>query len=298
MIFDKHKKAETLLGKGREYALRDEYDKAIELYTKAIQIYPEFTEAYKYRGIAYGFTGDYEKAIDDNYDMIKLDPNIGNSSLNSAFIQLYIKKSTPGELTLGETGSGYKNAIADYTGEIRLNPDNAKLYFKRGYTYGFMAGGSHGSLNDYEKAIEDYTQTIQLDPDNAAIFLIRANAYKLMGNFDKAIADFIVALMIKPDYYDALSSRLYLAIETGNSDQAISDLNEMIKLNPNDVNSYIRRGDIYVDKGEFDKAIEDFEKALQFKCYNGMIYPIEERIRAIKDGRQGNWTHKRSWSTE
>lgn len=61
------------------YALqmKGEYQRAIELYTRSIEAYPT-AEAYTFRGWTYSFLGDYETAIAECLEAIRVDPDFGN----------------------------------------------------------------------------------------------------------------------------------------------------------------------------------------------------------------------------
>ena len=61
------------------YALQmqGEYQKAIDLYTRSIEAYPT-AEAYTFRGWSYSFLGNYERAIEECVQAIKVDPDFGN----------------------------------------------------------------------------------------------------------------------------------------------------------------------------------------------------------------------------
>lgn len=61
------------------YALQmqGEYQRAIELYTRSIETYPT-AEAYTFRGWSYSFLGDYDRAIAECMDAIRVDPEFGN----------------------------------------------------------------------------------------------------------------------------------------------------------------------------------------------------------------------------
>lgn len=63
--------------RGYEQQLAGEYQQAIELYTRSIEAYPT-AEAYTFRGWTYSFLGDYERAIAECLQAIKLDPDFGN----------------------------------------------------------------------------------------------------------------------------------------------------------------------------------------------------------------------------
>jgi tetratricopeptide (TPR) repeat protein len=60
--------------RGSEFSLRGEYDKAISNYTEAIRLYPDYVDAYNRRGLAYICAKDYGKANSDFSKAIELDP--------------------------------------------------------------------------------------------------------------------------------------------------------------------------------------------------------------------------------
>ena len=63
----------------KAYALQmqGEYQQAIEFYTRSIEAYAT-AEAYTFRGWTYSFLGDYDRAIAECLQAIKVDPEFGN----------------------------------------------------------------------------------------------------------------------------------------------------------------------------------------------------------------------------
>jgi tetratricopeptide (TPR) repeat protein len=59
---------------------RKDYDKAIVDYTQAIRIAPKFATAYGNRASAYGMKGEYDKAIADLEAALRIDPNHANAN--------------------------------------------------------------------------------------------------------------------------------------------------------------------------------------------------------------------------
>ena len=98
-----------------------EFDKAIADYTDAIRLDPKCALAYCGQGIAYWFKGDYDKAIADFTEAIRLDPNYANAYRNRGLAY--------------KSKHDYDKAIADYTEAIRLEPKNARAYYERGCAY-------------------------------------------------------------------------------------------------------------------------------------------------------------------
>jgi Flp pilus assembly protein TadD len=96
------------------------------------------------RGIMFASQGDYELAIENFTEAIKLDPNFATAYNNRGM--MYSKKGD------------YNRAIADFSQVIKLNPNNADTYNNRGMMY--------SKKGDNDRAIADYTQAIRLDQDN------------------------------------------------------------------------------------------------------------------------------------
>ena len=53
--------------------------------------------------------------------------------------------------------SRYRDAIVDYDKAIKIDPQNAYLFFWRGFAF--------ESMKEYRKAIEDLSISLRLDPD-------------------------------------------------------------------------------------------------------------------------------------
>lgn len=60
-----------------EHQTNGEYEEAIELYTHSIEAFPT-AEAYTFRGWAYSFQKNYQQAVAECLQAIKVDPDFGN----------------------------------------------------------------------------------------------------------------------------------------------------------------------------------------------------------------------------
>ena len=65
--------AEEYLLKGNGYVNTDDYEKAVQEYDEAIRLNPQLVFAYNNRGNAYYYLGQYERAIQDYDEAIRLD---------------------------------------------------------------------------------------------------------------------------------------------------------------------------------------------------------------------------------
>jgi tetratricopeptide (TPR) repeat protein len=131
--------------------------------------------------------GDWDKAIADLTEAIRLDPNDAIAYYNRGI--LYYKKND------------CDSAIADYTEAIRLDPNDVCAYNNRGNVY--------NENGDWDKAIADYTEAIRLDPNNAKAYNNRSIAYKKKDELDKAIADYTEAIRLDPNEAD-MQEQLFL----------------------------------------------------------------------------------------
>ncbi len=66
---------DTYLNRGGDHLDEGEYDAAIDDYNEAIRLNPDRVEAYYNRGLAYVDKGDHNSAITDFNIAIELDPN-------------------------------------------------------------------------------------------------------------------------------------------------------------------------------------------------------------------------------
>ena len=90
------------------YSKKD-YDRAIADYNEAIRLDPKYPAVFNDRGLAYSVKGDYDRAIADYSEAIRLDPKYAAFFNNRG-------------LAYSEKGDKDR-AIADYNEAIRLDPN-------------------------------------------------------------------------------------------------------------------------------------------------------------------------------
>ncbi|MFB0535167.1 MAG: tetratricopeptide repeat protein [Anaerolineae bacterium] len=215
---------------------------------------------YFYRGLAYYCKGDYDRAIADYDQTIRLQPNCDACAYNNRG-NAYADK---GDLD---------RAIADYDQAIQLQPDLAAAYNNRGTAY--------GQKGDYDRAIADFDWAIKLQPDLAEAYNNRGLTYRRKGEIDRAIADYDQAIQLQPDYADAHFNRGLAYADDGDNDHAIADFTKAIKLEPDDAGAYYNRGLTYKQNGQENKAIADFEKCLELNNDPYWRQQAEEQLQAL-----------------
>lgn len=102
--------AVSFFHRGRAYSRMQEYDRAVQDFDEAIRLDPDFLNAFFQRGDAYLARQDYDRAIRDYDAVIQLDPNDA------------IAFKYRGDAYLAK--ADYDRAIQDYDEAIRLDPSD------------------------------------------------------------------------------------------------------------------------------------------------------------------------------
>jgi len=156
----------------------------------------ELAEPYLYRGTAYKGKDDFDRAIADFSEAIRLDP--GGPFAYAQRGLVYNQKKD------------YDRAIADLTRFITLNPGRqylANAYIARAMAYAARVHVTNNPAeNRLDPEIADLTEAIALRPDYPVLFKARGSAYELEGQPDRAIADYRAVLRIDPADPDATAA--------------------------------------------------------------------------------------------
>jgi tetratricopeptide (TPR) repeat protein len=260
--------AGIFLDRGIMFAMRGEYDKAIADFTEAIRLNPDLAGAYEFRARALQASVSDVVGKRDNFSGIDTVSTLGRVSMDVMRV--------------------LEQAIQDYTQAIRLDPNNRRLYNDRGVVFSDMRetdlaiadfnqaiiinpnladqfnnrAGAYFIKGNFERAFEDFDQAIKLDPNWLLLYRNRGFAYYFIGEWDWAIADFSRVIRMDPNNYSAYNNRAGAYAEKGYWDRAIDDFSQVIRLVPS-ASAYSNRGLAYYNKGDFDRAIADWETALR-----------------------------------
>jgi tetratricopeptide (TPR) repeat protein len=172
------------------YYSKGDYDRAIQDTDQAIRLNPNEPSFYYTSGLAYKKKGDFDRAIQDFNEAIRLNPNFERAYYDRG--NAYIDKEE------------YDRAIQDLNEAIRLNPNNSYNYNNRGVAYLRKC--------DYNRAVLDYNQAIHLNSNATAAYVNRGVAYFSQANLTAAIADFEHTISAAPSSSEAVSAALFLHV--------------------------------------------------------------------------------------
>lgn len=133
--------------------------------------------AFNNRGLAHDRKGEYDLAVQDYDQAVRLDPNSSDAFYNRG--NTYRNK--------GE----YDRSIGDFDQAIALNSNLLFAFISR--------GNSYDDKGEYDRALQNFDQAIRLNPNYAAAFSHRGVAYAWKGEYDRAIQDFDRAIRLNPD---------------------------------------------------------------------------------------------------
>jgi tetratricopeptide (TPR) repeat protein len=196
--------------RGTAYYNKGDYDRAIQDYDQAIRINPNGVSGYYSRGSAYYKKGDYDRVIQDLNEAIRLSPK--DTSLYDLRGESYKNKSD------------YDRAIQDFNEAIHLNPN-----FERAY---FDCGNAYIDKDDYDRAIQEFDEAIRLNANDAHAYNSRGVAYERKGDYDRAIQNYNQAILLNSDYTSAYSSRGSVYFAQSNLTAAIADFEHTISAAP------------------------------------------------------------------
>ena len=167
---------DAYISRGFHYYFKDNMDLFISDFNEAIKLNPDIDNDYgiihRYLGNAYSSKGEWDLAI-SNYEKsleIRPDYNEAKEGLEKA----------KGERSILESEQRLAQRLAWYTEEIRKNPNNADLYFERGYIYAYNM---------------EYDYKISYGGLERLLILLREPEY-----LERAISDWKMALKINPNH--------------------------------------------------------------------------------------------------
>ena len=164
--------------RGRSYRVKKDYDRAIADFSEAIRLDPKIAKAYNERGGAYYGKKDYDRAIADYSEAIRLNPKYAHAYSGRCWDRAII-------------GADLQGALADCNESLRLQPNDSNTLNSRGLV--------QFKLKSFDLAIADYSAAIALNAKDADSLYGRGIARLKKGDAAGGNADIAAAKALKPD---------------------------------------------------------------------------------------------------
>jgi tetratricopeptide (TPR) repeat protein len=246
------------------YRTLEQYDRAIEDYGQMIRVVPESVEAYVERGRTHAKKQDKAASAADFNEAVKLATTAIERRPQDAQAYRLRTEAYDAKAFAWHEPDDFRRAIADLDAIVRLAPDCPTVYFRRGH---LCAGASHFAGDDesgahFKQAEADCGEVIRLDPAYAVAWQERGLLYTraALRNRERRLAVF----GIKADLGEVVRTREALRNrERRLALRGVADLAEVIRLDPKAAGAYCARGSAHGLAGDFDRALADFTEAIR-----------------------------------
>lgn len=257
--------------RGEAYVIHGEYDNAIVDFDEAIRLNPADPEAFTGRGDAYAKKAGLAHIVRD----------LGRLPAGAPYFGDFARKDE------------FARAITDYDHALRL--DGGFQAARHGRELARLGSGEKnrvdedlllGGLMQHRHRSQAPLLMRQL------AMLLESEAYMRMAAetfapLDRAIRD-------NPNDPQLYLDRAWAFVNFGKFNFAIADYAQAIQIDPNNARAYLARAEVFRDRGEYDRAIADCNEAVrvepkEFRGYDlrGSLFEKKgEKDKAVADYRQ------------
>ena len=260
--------AENFHLRGIAYVSHTEYDKAIADFTQSLKLQGNKAGVLNNRGQAYYLKGEHEAAIRDLDAAIQADPKHFVAMNNRALCYIAL--------------NDLNRAMTDLNAAITLHAEYPEALNNRGVV--------HSRKGDYKAAIKDLTLALKIYENYTDAYGNRSFAYRKAGQFVEAVADLKTAMQKDPLDYKPVNDHAWIlataaAAPVRNPDAAIREATracEMTQyLNWNTLDTLAAA---YAAKGDFKSAQQWITTAIEKapQQYKATLQQHEQFIAAGK----------------
>jgi len=252
LVFDE-KDEELYYFSGREWHLHGNNQFALMRLTTAINMKKNFEEAYTVRQAVYKEMEEYEKALEDCLECLRLnDDEQAYYNLAKVYEKLGMDP---------EAEEAYKMSLQKNRRVVETHFSYAQLLFR---------------LEKYDEAGLEVTQVLQLDPRHLEGILLESQVLAAQGNYLKASDQLSMASVEHPDEPRIYLYRGDINTKLNQPGYAIIDYSKAIELDPENAVLYYKRAGAYETMQDYEKALQDYDKLLAMSQYDGTAQRLHQ----------------------
>ena len=251
--------AEAYWNRARVYMMKKDYEPALEDADEAVRLAPDAFLPHATRGGVLAAMRRLGEAIKELSRALELPP-----PKQRDLVEVYSNRAVAWRETR-EPGK----ALLDLDEALRIDPENAAAHYNRGL--------ARGDLGEHQGAIEDFEAALLVPDKHIKALNGLGHEWLALGKLDKAIDKFSRAIELDANYVDAHYNRALAWTRKEEFDRALVDVREAIRLMPDEYDAQILYASICVSSRDYASAIEGYRAAIRIdgesaKSYNGIAW--------------------------
>ena len=208
---------------------------------------------YHHRGVSYAIDGQFDKALADFNQVLKLRPNFGKEYFNRAEVYSAL--------------SQFGKARDDYNSALDNGHRESTVYSRRGF--------AHFKLDNLRSALADYNRAIQLNSRDFEALTYRGDVQAANGDFGAAIRDYQQAIAIDNTFGRTYFSAAWFRAtcpdaEYRSASLALRSARRAIELDGENHRYLDALAAAHARAGEFDDAVAAIKKAIAMAPKSGV----------------------------
>ena len=198
---------------------------------------------YFYRGLAYFYRNNYERALEAFEMSLHLKPNVFEVMVNKGVILSLLSR--------------YEEALRILIEADKIHKDDPDVLLNMANVY--------MDLEAKEEALRLYDRIEQLNPTSPRVLVSLGIALKNIGKLDKALGLFDRSLLLKKDNADAWRCKGAVFHELKQQEKELAAYNEVLKISPCYAEVLYNSACIYALRNDTDNALVYLAKAVANK---------------------------------
>ncbi len=269
--------SENLMRRGSFYAALGDRQRCLDDHARAIARKKNAT-SYCQRGNSYVVLHDYENAMKDFEQAIKLEPRLGRYKTNLGGV-LLLKKE-------------FRKALSILTEAVNLSPDSSTAHSNRGIAL--------EQLGMHAEAQKEFELAIQNDTAKSIYLAHHARVSLALGQNDEAIDDYVGI--------NSIHAGTNHKVNPVSKEFLQHQFEKLIELNPSEPSNFYNRGVFFFSLKKYKEAAQDFSKFLSMPngdsesaVYGSILYYLTLRnlhndaaassaLARVTSYKQNSWT--------